>query len=167
MALERVDGWDGPVRVVFHQGGLRDLVGQSLAEVSFVTLDGRTLRFGDLSDSVLLVHVWATWCAPCIADMPILEALEAAHAGLRVVNLTDEPADVIEPCLAENPTGMLHGRRENFAFLAGLARNGPFAAVRPVHLVLDHSATVLEASAGDGKGSASRGHLAEMVEPRL
>lgn len=185
MVLERVDGFDGPVRVVLgtepavatesqppgmSDGGLGDLVGRSLAEVSFATLDGGTQRFRDLSDSILLVHIWATWCAPCLADMPILEALEDAHAGLRVVNLSDESADVIKAWLAENPTGMLHGRRDDFAFLDGdgaASRDGAVMAVRPVHLVLDREGRVLEAGAGGGKGSSASNHLAEMVEPYL
>ena len=185
MVLERVDGFDGPVRVLlgtqpavatesqpagaFHEA-LGDLVGRSLATVSFATLDGGTQRFRDLSDSILLVHIWATWCAPCLADMPILEALEGAHEGLKVVNLSDEPADVIKAWLAENPTGMLHGRRDDFAFLAGDAApspDGPVVAVRPVHLVLDGDATVLEAGAGGATGSSASSHLAELVEPYL
>ena len=147
---------------------LRDLVGQSLAEVSFATLDGGTRRFADLSDSVLLIHVWATWCAPCLADMPILEELEGEHPDLMVVNLSDEPVDVIKAWLAENPTGMLHGRRDDFAFLAGdgtASPDGSVVAVRPVHLVLDREAIVLEAGAGGATGSPN--HLAELVEPHL
>ena len=185
VVLQRVDGLDGPFQVLLGtqsaisgepqpvdklREGLGDLVGRSLAEVSFAGLDGRTLRFGDLSESVLLLHVWATWCAPCIADMPILEALDVAHAGLRVVNLSDEPAHVIETWLADNPTAMLHGRRDDFAFLIGdteIPSDGPVATVRPIHLVLDHEAVVLEASTGGVKGSRAREHFAEMVEPYL
>lgn len=185
MVLERVDGFGGPVRILFgakpatdHKGppgagfheGLRDLVGRSLAAVSFATLDGGTQRFRDLPDSILLVHIWATWCAPCLADMPKLEALEDAHERLKVVNLSDEPADVIKAWLAENPTKMLHGRRDDFAFLAGNdapSPDGPVVTVRPVHLVLDGYATVLEAGAGGGEGSSASNHLAEMVEPYL
>ena len=185
IVLERVDGFDAPVRILFgakpavadkpplgaefHEG-LRDLVGWSLADVSFTTLDGGTRRFADLSASVVLVHVWATWCAPCIADMPILEALESAHPGLRVVNLSDEPADVIKAWLAENPTGMLHGRRNEFAFLAGdgtASPDGSVVAVRPVHLVLDREAIVLEVGTGGATGSSAPNHLAELVEPHL
>lgn len=185
VVLQRVDGLDGALQVLFGtepaisgepqpvdklREGLGGLVGRSLADVSFAALDGRTLRFGDLSESVLLVHVWATWCAPCIADMPILEALDVAHAGLRVVNLSDEPADVIETWLADNPTEMLHGRHDDFAFLVGydaVPGDGPVATVRPVHLVLDPEAVVLEADTGGVKGSGAREHLAEMVEPYL
>lgn len=185
IVLERVDGFDAPVRILFgtepavadkqplgaeFNEGLRDLVDRSLADLSFSTLDGGTRRFADLSASVLLVHVWATWCAPCIADMPILEALERAHPGLMVVNLSDEPADVIKEWLAENPTGMLHGRRDDFAFLAGDGSESPggsVVAVRPVHLVLDREAIVLEVGTGGATGPSAPNHLAELVEPYL
>ncbi|MCY3811826.1 MAG: TlpA disulfide reductase family protein [Gammaproteobacteria bacterium] len=185
IVLERVDGFDAPVQILFgtkpavadkpplgadFNEGLRDLVGRSLAEVSFTRLDGETRRLADVPASVLLVHVWATWCAPCIADMPILEALESAHAGLRVVNLSDEPAAVINEWLAENPTGMLHGRRDDFAFLAGdgtASPDGSVVAVRPVHLVLDREAVVLEVGTRGATGSSAPNHLAELVEPYL
>jgi len=44
------------------------------------TLDGKTLTRDDLRDRIVLVDVWATWCAPCLAEMPTLKQLQATHA---------------------------------------------------------------------------------------
>ena len=39
------------------------------------TADGQELRLRDLEDDVTFVNVWASWCPPCIAEMPTIETL--------------------------------------------------------------------------------------------
>jgi len=43
------------------------------------TLDGKILRLGDMRGKVVLVDFWAGWCAPCVAELPNMQKLEAAH----------------------------------------------------------------------------------------
>ena len=42
---------------------------------------GREIRLADLKAPVLVVNLWATWCAPCIKEMPTLARLQAAYPG--------------------------------------------------------------------------------------
>lgn len=51
------------------------------------TLDGETLSLADLRGEVVMLNVWATWCAPCIREMPALQAFHERYAdrGVRVV----------------------------------------------------------------------------------
>jgi cytochrome c-type biogenesis protein len=51
------------------------------------TLDGAELALADLRGEVVLLNLWATWCGPCVREMPGLEALHQAYAarGLRIV----------------------------------------------------------------------------------
>jgi len=53
-------------------------------------LDGGTLALDDLRGDVVLLNVWATWCGPCVREMPGLEALhrEFAEEGLRVLGVS-------------------------------------------------------------------------------
>lgn len=52
------------------------------------TLNGETLSTGDLRGRVVLVDVWATWCAPCLAEMPTLKRLHETHGdALRIVGV--------------------------------------------------------------------------------
>ncbi len=49
-------------------------------------------------DHVLVVNFWATWCKPCIKEMPYLEQLRAAYAerGLKLLLVSNDLTDHIE-----------------------------------------------------------------------
>jgi len=55
-------------------------------------LDGQTLDLASLKGKVVAVNVWATWCAPCRAEMPMLDAFYRAHQaeGFELVGLSDD-----------------------------------------------------------------------------
>lgn len=64
------------------------LVDEDGAEISFERFEGKTL----------LVNFWATWCHPCVAEMPDLEALHEAiedEEELGLVMISDEPTSVV------------------------------------------------------------------------
>jgi peroxiredoxin len=43
--------------------------------------DGKVVSLSELRGSVVLVHFWATWCPPCVEEMPALDKLYRAFAG--------------------------------------------------------------------------------------
>ena len=47
----------------------------------FVGPDGAETRLADFRGRVVVVNLWATWCAPCLAEMPTLATLARAQAG--------------------------------------------------------------------------------------
>ena len=59
-------------------------------------LDGQWLEAGDFDGQLLLVNFWATWCAPCRREMPVLQTASEVHAGtLAVLGLAiDDPEPV-------------------------------------------------------------------------
>ena len=52
-----------------------------LPELRFVDGEGRPLTLADFRGKVILLNLWATWCIPCIAEMPTLDRLQAKLGG--------------------------------------------------------------------------------------
>lgn len=52
-----------------------------LPEVVFEDQSGTTLRLADFRGRVVLLNLWATWCAPCRREMPTLDRLQAMLGG--------------------------------------------------------------------------------------
>ena len=51
-----------------------NLAGETAPDVTLTLLDGGTLRLADLRGDVVALNFWASWCAPCRAEMPGLQA---------------------------------------------------------------------------------------------
>ena len=50
-------------------------------DYEFYDGQGKALKIADLKGKVVVVNIWATWCAPCVTEMPTLAKLQAAYAG--------------------------------------------------------------------------------------
>ncbi len=74
--------WAAP-RLLPHVGALVGIEsgGSLVPSYSVVTLEGEPLSGESLRGEVVLVNVWATWCAPCRVEMPLLQAMHERHAS--------------------------------------------------------------------------------------
>jgi peroxiredoxin len=82
----------------FAAGGLVPWNGGAAPALALQDLAGREVRLADLRGRTVVVNFWATWCAPCVAEMPSLQALHESLAddGVRVlaVNMQENPSRV-------------------------------------------------------------------------
>lgn len=60
-----------------------DATGQVAPDVSLTLLDGEVVRLADLRGEVVVLNFWASWCQPCLQEMPELQAYwdEAVRTG--------------------------------------------------------------------------------------
>jgi thiol-disulfide isomerase/thioredoxin len=80
--------------------------GKSVPTVELKDATGAVARLSDLKGKPLLVNLWATWCVPCIKELPTLDALAARDAAtlqVVVVNEDLEGARVVQPFLQRRP----------------------------------------------------------------
>ncbi len=54
---------------------------QPASGVAFTRLDGREMDLSQLAGKVVVLNFWATWCPPCIREMPSLQAFYNKYQG--------------------------------------------------------------------------------------
>lgn len=65
-------------------------VGAPAPEYRAATLEGDTVSLSSLQGEVVLLNLWATWCAPCRFETPYLQSLYEEHVedGFRIVGIS-------------------------------------------------------------------------------
>lgn len=78
----------------------RSFAGELMPAVTVTDPSGKQLNLGALQGQPVLLNLWATWCAPCVVEMPMLDQLAGAKQGeLRVITVSQDMrgADVVVP----------------------------------------------------------------------
>lgn len=82
-------------------------VESALWAMEFAGLENDLLAMGTLRGKPLLLNFWATWCPPCIEEMPLLSAFyqENVAKGWQVLGLAVDQRDPVKRFLAKTPVG--------------------------------------------------------------
>jgi len=77
----------------------------ALWRLSFATPSGGQLAMASLRGRPLLVNFWATWCPPCVEEMPLLDAFarQQGAAGWQVVGLAIDQPSAVRQFLGRTP----------------------------------------------------------------
>ncbi|HEX6708185.1 MAG TPA: TlpA disulfide reductase family protein [Albitalea sp.] len=120
-----------------------------LWDMSFDRPDGGRLALASMRGQAVLLNFWATWCAPCVKEMPMLDRFqrERQASGWRVVGLAVDGAEPVREFLARVPVSFSIG-------LAGLdgielsRRLGNAGGGLPFSVVFDRQGRLLERHLG-------------------
>ena len=78
----------------------RDNVGDAAPDTPFSAPDGSETSLAAFRGKPVLVNLWATWCAPCVAEMPTLDALaerEGERLQVLVISQDMDGAEKVTP----------------------------------------------------------------------
>lgn len=120
---------------------------QSVADLSFNGPDGHPTTLGAFAGRVALVNLWATWCAPCRAEMPALDTLQERMGGeeFEVVAVNVEGGDDTKPKKFLSDTGvdsLAYYRDNTLGFFNELKKRN-LAFGLPVTLLVDRDGCLL------------------------
>ena len=136
--LDRVDA--APVPAETQAAALGNAVGQTLPDFSVETLEGGSFTLSEHRGEVTVLNLWATWCGPCVRELPHFEAFAAAHPDVCVLAIHG-------PMITEDVPAWLAEAHYSLPF--ALDGEGSLTAllgasnVLPHPVVLDRSGTVI------------------------
>ena len=88
-------------------------VGERAPNFNVKTLDGKLLSLDDFKGKFVLLDFWATWCTPCVAELPNLKAVHEAYRNdhqFAIVSLSlDETADILARFVKDHKLPWLQG----------------------------------------------------------
>lgn len=138
----------------------RDVIGVPAPTTSFVMFDGTVATLADFEGQPLVLNFFASWCAPCVAEMPEFEELHQ-RLGDRVqflgVNLQDPPA---EGQRIVDRTGVTYALARD---MSGELFSAIGAFAMPTTVLIDADGTIVDLRGG----KIGQGELAERIERHL
>src|SRR5437868_2989906 len=135
-AQEQAANQPAPTAEAGPQKGVdRSHKGQSFPKVTFLDEEDQPLGYEPLRGVPTLVNLWATWCAPCVKELPTLESLSKKDSGLYVATINQDsgPRASVEAFLAQHKLDLPIYRDPKMAVSAAL---GP-DTVLPTSILYD------------------------------
>ena len=127
----------------------RQVLGKGLPAPNFSLpdLDGNMVRLADYKGKVVLLNIWATWCAPCVEEMPSMEKLyqELKSEGFEILAVS------IDTLGAESVLPFMKMHKLNFPILTdtkGTIKNLYHVTGVPESILIDKEGIIAEKMIG-------------------
>jgi thiol-disulfide isomerase/thioredoxin len=142
-------------------GGKGQSVGDPMPDLQLTRLDGRgDIRLGALRGKVVLLDIWASWCAPCKEEMPMLDEMAARlhRRGVEIIAVSvDEDRANAEAFVGTRPRWSLTLAHDPQGRIPDLLQPPKM----PTSYVIDGAGVVRAINAGFDRADAPR------IEARL
>ncbi len=104
----------------------------------------------DYKGKVILLNLWATWCGPCLMEIPELNRLQTdfEDRGLVILSISDEDPNLLRDFEKERPLLTVGGYVPGEDALPDIFRGG--FTVRPTSYIIDRTGTVRRYMLGAG-----------------
>lgn len=101
-------------------------VGKAAPNMTMTTIDGDSILLSEQRGRPVLLNFWATWCGPCVAEIPDLVRLAEGSEpdGLLIVGISDEPAKTLKPFVKKHQI--------NYPIVSGSDWKAPFDKISSV-----------------------------------
>jgi thiol-disulfide isomerase/thioredoxin len=81
--------------------------GKRMPELEFASIDGKAVRLADFAGRPTVVNLWATWCPPCVREMPMLNEAQRTNPSVNFVFINQgESAQLVATWLKGRQLGM-------------------------------------------------------------
>ncbi len=92
-----------PTVAVSPPPNAKDIIGQPIPVFKMVDINAKNVRSEDFLGQVVLYNFWATWCAPCREEMPMLQEFydQYRQQGFQVVGIAIDEIDKVRSFAAE------------------------------------------------------------------
>lgn len=136
-------------------------------DVSLPDPEGKSHSLREWDGQTLLVNFWATWCAPCRREMPLLNRIKQEYAGkgVEIVGIAVDVVADVKSYLAKSPVGypVLVGEQEGIDAARDFGVTEP---VFPFTVFLDSKGRVLLIHVGELHEPMARAILAVALDPK-
>jgi thiol-disulfide isomerase/thioredoxin len=85
-------GGDNPADATGIKGVHREAAGTPVPDVELGNADDEPASLADQNGKPMLVNLWATWCGPCVKELPTLQALGGRRGAPRVIAVSQDMA---------------------------------------------------------------------------